>query len=165
MILCLISKRGHRTTRRLVHAIERRRNFMSATCHERKSTFAAHAPPTKRKWPRSFRHDARLQSRPIRDYRRVDIQVLRDHFRRRMFEPLRQGKFFKCGGAEDSKELQIRIADVLHIVSVVARSVTYIARVELHRDHVRTGIEHAHARLALDVVLPLVGIGMPMHLA
>jgi hypothetical protein len=37
---------------------------------------------------RSFRHDARIRTRPVRDHSGVDVQVLRHHFRRRMFKPV-----------------------------------------------------------------------------
>src|SRR3981189_3124050 len=46
---------------------------------------------------------------------------------------------------------------------VVAGDVADIAGIEIHREHVRAGVEHAHAGLAFDVVLPLIWIEMPMH--
>ncbi len=35
---------------------------------------------------------------------------------------------------------------------------------KIRRQRVGTGVEHGHPRLALDVVLPLVGVGVPVHL-
>jgi hypothetical protein len=112
----------------------------------------------------SHGHDAGVQSWPTGERRRVDVQVLHYHFRRRVSKPIRQGNLFEFGRPKDSEKLQVRVAVVLHIMSVVAWGVANIPGTEVHRAHVWAGIEHAHARLALNVVLPLIGIGMPMHL-
>src|SRR4029077_4621033 len=67
--------------------------------------------------------------------------------------------------AEYADELQLGVADVLDIVSEVALDIADIAGSAVHGHGFRARIEHGHAALALDVILPLVGIRMPMHLA
>src|ERR1700676_3126457 len=40
-----------------------------------------------------------------------------------------------------------------------------VARAEIRRGRRRTGVEHRHPRFALEVVLPFIGVRMPVQLA
>ena len=52
-------------------------------------------------WNLRFGHDARAVVRPFRDRRFVDIQVLGDHRRRRMRQPVGQRDLFVARRPED----------------------------------------------------------------
>src|SRR5580693_10101481 len=88
--------------------------------------------PTRSRWTRSLGHDARAESWPVRDYRWVDVQVLRHQFGWGVLKEIRQGEFFKVGCSEDGEKLHVGVTDVLHVMSVVARGVADIAGIEIH---------------------------------
>src|SRR5262245_53314033 len=52
--------------------------------------------------------------------------------------------------------------DVFNRVPVSLRNVTDIAGMQLLRSESTVGPEHRHAEIALDYVLPFIGVGMPM---
>src|SRR5262249_20924955 len=60
---------------------------------------------------------------------------------------------------------EVLAAGVLYVMPVALRHVADIAGGELLEAHAAVRSEHAHAGPAGDVVLPLVGVGMPMQLA
>src|ERR1700730_7316265 len=78
-----------------------------------------------------------------------------------MPEPIGQGHFFILRRPEHSEKLQLRVANVLHIMSIVAFDVADVAGIEIHCEHIGPGIEHAHARFTLDIILPFVRVRMP----
>src|ERR1700753_3455314 len=71
----------------------------------------------------------------------------------------------KIGSSEHFEELQVGVARVLDVVSEVLLDVADVACVEVHCDGIWTGVEDRHLSFALDPVLPLIGVGMPVHLA
>jgi hypothetical protein len=76
-----------------------------------------------------------------------------------------QGHVGEGVAVEDLKELQVGVADVLDVVAVAALHVADVAGVEVHRDCLGAGVEDGHAPPPLDPVLPLVRVGVPVHLA
>src|SRR5580700_5786467 len=113
---------------------------------------------------RSDRHDFRLVLGELCDCRLADIQVLGHHRRRRTGDPVGQRDIGEIGSSEHLEELQVRVACVLDVVSEVLLDVADVARVEVHGDGVRAGVEDRHLPFALDPVLPFIGVGMPVHL-
>src|SRR6185369_8720365 len=79
-------------------------------------------------------------------------------------DPIGQGDVGEIRRSEDFKKLQVGVACVLDIVSEVLLDVADVACTEVHRYSVRAGVEDRHLSLALDPVLPFVGVGMPVHL-
>ena len=65
---------------------------------------------------------------------------------------------------EHDEELEVLGASVLDVVPVALRHVADVAGVEFLGALAAVRSEHAHAGAAADIVLPLVGIGMPMQL-
>src|ERR1700731_5016044 len=47
----------------------------------------------------------------------------------------------------------------------MAKDITDVASLEIERPRLAGSPEHAHASLPFDVILPFVGVGVPMHLA
>src|ERR1700719_2398234 len=131
----------------------------SAKALDREGFQVGEGPPTL-----SLGHDCWPVVRPLRDRRLVDVEVLGDQLWRRMCQPVGQRYVFVAGRSEHRKKLHVGVADVLHKMSMVALDVTDITRVEVRRTHIGAGVEHRHAGFALDVILPFVGVRMPVHL-
>src|SRR5262249_55940555 len=64
---------------------------------------------------------------------------------------------------EREQELDILVADVLDVVAVSLRHVADVAGVELFGADAAVRSEHGHTGAAGDIVLPLVGVGMPVR--
>src|SRR5438105_8593722 len=79
--------------------------------------------------------------------------------------PLRQRDVRVMIGAEQGKEDEWLIACVLDIVAHVARNVSDVTRLVVERAGLTAGGEDAHAPLAGEIVLPFVGVRVPMKLA
>src|SRR5206468_5372359 len=60
---------------------------------------------------------------------------------------------------------EIPVPGVLDVMRQRLLNVTYIARIEVHCAGTGAGADYCHACFAADVVLPLVGILMPMQFA
>jgi hypothetical protein len=63
------------------------------------------------------------------------------------------------------QQLEIFGPSILDVVAIALRHVADVAGIELLGADAAVGAEHGHAGAAGDVVLPLVGIGVPMWLA
>lgn len=57
------------------------------------------------------------------------------------------------------------VPDVFNRVPIALRDVTNIASVQLLRSKSTVRAEHCHAEVALDYVLPFIGVWMPVKLA
>src|ERR1700733_3228017 len=112
-----------------------------------------------------FWHYTRSIARPLGDRFFVDVEVLSHQFRWRMRKPVGKRDFLVAGSTKHPDELKIGISGVFDIMSEVAFDITNVASGEIHSERVRAGVEYRHAPLALDIVLPLVRIRVPVHLA
>src|SRR5258708_437988 len=65
-------------------------------------------------------HHAGTVVRPLRDCRLVHIQMLGNQCRRRMRQPVGQGNLLIAGRPEDADKLQVRVADILDVMSEIA---------------------------------------------
>lgn len=94
--------------------------------------------------------------------------MLHDQLRRHMAEPFGQRDLFVSTGAEHFQELQNIVAGVLDIVAEVPAHYPNVAGAEVVGRCLRSGIEYCHPSLAaqiVQIVLPLVGVGMPVQLS
>ena len=91
--------------------------------------------------------------------------MLGDQCRRRMRQPVGQGDLFVAGSLEHRDEHHVDVADILDVMPEVFLDVTDVSGIEIHRHRIRAGIEHRHLCFALDIILPFVGVRMPVHLA
>ena len=66
---------------------------------------------------------------------------------------------------EHDQQLEIVGAGILDVVAVALRHVAHVARAHVLGARAAVRSEHAQPGAARDVVLPLVGVGVPMHLA
>jgi hypothetical protein len=101
---------------------------------------------------------------PPGDRRFVNVQMLGDELGWRMRQPVGERELLVARGSEYADELQFGIADIFDIVSEISFDVADVAGSEVHRQRFGTRIEDSHAAFALDIVLPLVGVWVPMHL-
>src|SRR5262249_6205596 len=102
---------------------------------------------------------------PARDDRRIDVERLSDHLGWRMREPVRQRYALILRRPEHGEELEVAVAGIEDVVAEVALDVTDVAGIEVEGRDMRARVEDAQAALALDPVLPFIGVGMPMQLA
>src|SRR5712671_5982745 len=65
-------------------------------------------------------HHAGTVVRPTCDCRLVHIQMLGNQRRRRMRQPVGKGDLFIAGSPEHPDELQVRVADILDVMSEIA---------------------------------------------
>src|SRR5580692_4658746 len=79
-------------------------------------------------------------------------------------EPLTQRNILVLGRREHLQEQQIGIADVLDIVRQRLIDVAHVTGVEVHGAGVSASRKYGHTGCALHVVLPLIGVGVPVHL-
>src|SRR5260370_9127670 len=106
----------------------------------------------------------RLIAGKSRQHGGIDVQMLRDQCRWGMREPVGEADLLIDGGLEDRQELQVRGPGILDVVALAFLDVADVAGLEVGGPGARSGIEHRHAALALDPILPFVGLGMPMQL-
>src|SRR6266700_4739621 len=85
--------------------------------------------------------------------------------RRRQSHPLLERYIGEVVAFEDFEEAHRRGAGILDIMAHGKGNETDIAGTKVEGARLTGSGEHAHARLALDVILPLVGVGVPMQLA
>ena len=113
----------------------------------------------------SNRHDGRfLLAQGVHELR-VAVQARADQLRRRESQPLIERDVGEVVALEDLQEPQRRVAGVLDVVTHGEGDVADIVGLEIECARLAGRREHAHACLALDVVLPFVGIRMPVQLA
>src|SRR5882762_8755014 len=114
---------------------------------------------------RSDRHHIGPGLREHRENFRGDVEMLHHHSRWRMRQPVGQRNFGIVIGLEDLEEHEIGVADVLDVVAEALLYIADVARAEIVGECSRTRIEYGHSGLTLDVVLPFVGVGVPVELA
>src|SRR5580704_8508740 len=68
----------------------------------------------------------------LRDRRRVDVQGLGNHVRRRMRQPVGQRDVGEVGAAEHFQEHQVGVAGIQDVVTMAALDVADVTRVEVH---------------------------------
>src|ERR1700719_719994 len=91
---------------------------------------------------------------PLCDQRRIYVEGCGDHRGRRVRQPVGQGDVLEIGTFEYLEELQLGVAEVLDIMTIVALDVADVARIEVLGLRFGTGSEHSDLRPAFDVVLP-----------
>src|SRR5580700_2811674 len=94
----------------------------------------------------------------------VDVQVGHHQLFWRVRQPFRDRKIHKARGFEDLEETQVLVARVLDVVGQSFLHVTYIAGPEVHGACAPSTAKHRHPALPAKVVLPFVGVLMPMKL-
>src|SRR6202453_2239987 len=95
----------------------------------------------------------------------VQIEVDFDKIRRRQREPLIERYVSIVRALEDLQKSQGRRAGVLDIMTHREGDIADVSAAEIERPRLTAGGEHAHAPLTADVILPFVGVGMPVQLA
>ncbi len=94
----------------------------------------------------------------------ADPQMIPHQLRRQMRQPVRQRHILVAIGFEQLQKHQVPVPGVLDVVRKILLHVPHIALPKVHRARPRSGRKHRHPPLALHVVLPLIGIRMPVHL-
>src|SRR6202789_325276 len=94
----------------------------------------------------------------------VQIEVDFDKIRRRQREPLIERYVSIVRALEDLQKSQGRRAGVLDIMTHREGDIADVSAAEIERPRLTAGGEHAHAPLTADVILPFVGVGMPVQL-
>src|SRR2546429_5734013 len=84
--------------------------------------------------------------------------------RRRQSHPLIERYIGEVITLEDFEKAHRRVAGILDVMAHGKGNETDIAGAEVEGARLTRSAEHAHACLALDVILPLVGVGVPMQL-
>ncbi len=82
-----------------------------------------------------------------------------------MRQPIRQRDILEAVAPEHLQEYEVGVAGIADEVAERFLHIADIAGLEVLGHDLRTGVEHRHRALPGDVILPFVGIGMPMHLA
>ena len=111
----------------------------------------------------SGRHERRPVLREFRHHRRVQIERRRHQLGRGVRQPVGEGHLLVAVGAEDGDEDEVVGAGVDDVVAEALLDVADVAGVEVGGDRGRAGVEHGHPAAALEIVLPLVGVGVPVH--
>jgi hypothetical protein len=94
----------------------------------------------------------------------IQLEVDLQEFARRQRPPLVQRYVRIIAALEDLQKAQRRGAGVFDIVPHGERDIADVPATEIERPRLSVGGEHAHAPLAADVILPFVGVGMPVQL-
>src|SRR5277367_6304664 len=92
----------------------------SATHREPKSFSVSYGRPTPKRSAaecRLFGHHVRTVFGKLRDDGRVEVEVRRDQFGRRVGKPVGEGYFLVALGAEQREEDEVGGAGILHIVA------------------------------------------------
>src|ERR1700691_4642330 len=91
---------------------------------------------------------------------------MRQHqLRRRMREPFRERQVLVDIALEHLQKFQVGVARILHIMRQRLQHVAHISRLKIHGTGAASGGEHGHSSLSCNVVLPFVGVGMPVQFA
>src|SRR6202050_2109313 len=110
------------------------------------------------------RHGSLRAAREHREGLLGNVQMRGNELGRQVAEPVGQRDLFVVVAAERLDEDQVIVAGVLDVVAAVAPDQADIAGLEVGGVGVRAGVEHRHPGGALHVVLPLIGIGVPVQL-
>ena len=81
----------------------------------------------------------------------------------RVGQPLRKRQVLVKAALEHFQEDEICIPRVFDVMQKRLFDVADISRLKVHRASLVTRRHHCHSCLAGDVILPLVGIGMPVQ--
>src|SRR5229473_2578642 len=104
-------------------------------------------------------------SRQPLDFFSRDPKVIRDQRRRISRKPLGDRYLLKHRAIEESEKFRRLAAHLLHKVTEALLDKANLPRPELFGARPAMRSEHCHPRVPADVVLPFVGIRMPMHFA
>jgi hypothetical protein len=74
-------------------------------------------------------------------------------------------KSTKRTASEELEEFAVGVTGVLDIMGQGFLDVTHVAGFEIHRARTLAGADNGHPRFPADVVLPFVGVRMPVKLA
>ena len=113
----------------------------------------------------SCRYDWKLLLAQSRHSLRVQLEMRVHEFGRRQRQPLIEGHIGIIAALENLEEAQRSVTGVLDVVSHGEGHITHVARLKVEGASLAGCCEHAHPRLAFDIILPFVVIGMPMQLA
>ena len=97
------------------------------------------------------------------DHRLAHLQVLVHQKMWRMGHPFSERDVFIMVALEHFQKDQIGVADIFDIVRLRLRNVTHIAFLKIHGAGAAARGEHRHAAFAADVVLPFIGVWMPVQ--
>src|SRR5882724_1389708 len=111
----------------------------------------------------SARHNDKLILGNCVEGRFINPQVRHDQFRRRMRQPLRKRQVLVETALEHFKKYQVRVTGVLDVMQQRFLHVPDVSRLKVHRAGAVACRHHSHSSPSTDVVLPLVGIGVPMQ--
>ena len=92
----------------------------------------------------------------------IEVQRLRHHVYWTVRQPIGQRYFLKPVCSEDFHVFEICIAGVLDIVTKRLFDVADIAGMKVCGDGRWSGVENGYTSGALDPIVPLIGIRMPM---
>src|SRR5260370_4259618 len=95
--------------------------------------------------------------------RLINPQVCHDKFRWSVGQPLRQRKILIVAALEHLQEDQVRVTCILNVMQQRFLHVPDVSRLKVQRASAVASRHHSHASLPTDVILPLVGIGMPVQ--
>src|ERR1700722_19803353 len=113
----------------------------------------------------SSRHDRRLGLSERVHKLRIQIKVHFDKVGRCQRQPLVERYVSIVRALEDLQKAQGRRARIFHIVPHRERDEADVPAAEIEGTRLAVGREHPHAPLAAYVVLPFVGVRMPVQLA
>ena len=82
-----------------------------------------------------------------------------------MREPFRERQILIGIALEHLQKFQVGVARILHIMRQRLQHVAHISRLKIHGTSAASGGEHGHSSLSCNVVLPFVGVGMPVQFA
>src|SRR5580658_1620363 len=82
-----------------------------------------------------------------------------------MCEPFRQRKILIEAALEHLQKLEVGVARILHVVGQCLEHIANVSSLKVHGAGAASGSEHGHPSGTADVVLPFVGIGMPVQFA
>ena len=111
------------------------------------------------------RHDRVLFLLQCAHHLLIEFQMGLQQLGRRQRQPLVQRQVRIIAALEHLQEAQRRVAGVLDIMAHRVRDIADVAGLVIEGARLPRGCEHAHAALAFDVVLPFVGVGMPVQFA
>jgi len=95
----------------------------------------------------------------------INLKVSNDQFGWRVPEPFRECEILIKAALEHLQELKLSTADVLDIMRQGFLDIANISSLKVHGAGTASCSEHRHSSATADVVLPFVGVRMPMQFA
>src|SRR5260370_193706 len=92
----------------------------------------------------------------------INAQMGYHEFRWCVGEPLRKRQVLIEAALEHLQKFQVVVAGILNVVGQRLEDISNVPGLKVHGAGTASGSEHSHSSSTADVVLPFVGIGMPM---